>query len=70
MVSSQTLPQRCVFCKSSAVPLEKHLLIKIIKADSGLVFPLGAVAVCWTNISKCLLKKKAVSHFLLQAKAT
>lgn len=29
---------RCVFCKSSAVPLEKHLLIKIIKADSSLFF--------------------------------
>lgn len=43
---------RWVFCKSSAVPLQKHLLIKVIKADSGLFFPFDAVAVCWTNISK------------------
>lgn len=43
---------RCVFCNSSPVPLEKHLVIKIIKANSGLFSPFDAVAVCWRNTSK------------------
>lgn len=38
MVSSQTLPEVCVLQEFSC-PLEKHLLTKIIKADSGFFFP-------------------------------
>lgn len=54
---------KCVFWRSSPVPLEKHLVIEIIKANAGLFSPFDAVAVCWRKTSKWLLKKRLFQVF-------